>query len=76
MSVTNGQQRVTKTFPVFDCDAHVNDPLDIWEKYVPKNKQELVKRTYWRNDEGAVVNGETICLGGGNAVAMIVERGT
>ena len=32
MSATNGQERVTKTFPVFDCDAHINDPDDIWSK--------------------------------------------
>ena len=24
----NGPERVTKTFPVFDCDAHINDPDD------------------------------------------------
>jgi len=26
--------RVTKTFPVFDCDAHINDPNEIWTTYV------------------------------------------
>ena len=23
-----------KTYPVFDCDAHINDPFEIWTKYV------------------------------------------
>ena len=58
---------VTKTWAVFDCDAHVNDPLDIWERYVPKAQQELVRATYWRDDSHALVNGSTPCIGGGNA---------
>jgi len=57
---------VTKTWAVFDCDAHVNDPLDIWERYVPAAKQDLVRATYWRDDGHAVVNGSTPCIGGGN----------
>jgi len=38
--------RITKSWAVFDCDAHVNDPLDIWERYVPADKQDIVRRTY------------------------------
>ena len=26
---------ITKDFPVFDCDAHINDPAQIWD-YVPE----------------------------------------
>jgi len=62
---SNGN-RLTKDFPVFDCDAHVNDPLEIWEQYVPASKKDLVRRTYWRNDAEAFVNGDTRCVGGGN----------
>jgi predicted TIM-barrel fold metal-dependent hydrolase len=58
--------RMTKGFPVFDCDAHVNDPLEIWERYVPDSKKELVSQTYWRSDAEAFVNGTTPCIGGGN----------
>ncbi len=47
MSVTNGQQRVTKTFPVFDCDAHINDPDEIWTEYVEPEYREVVRRSYW-----------------------------
>ena len=59
--------RITKNWPVFDCDAHVNDPLEIWERYVPASKQDLVRRTYWRDDTQCFVNGSTPCIGGGNA---------
>jgi hypothetical protein len=57
---------VTKSFPVFDCDAHINDPAQIWD-FVPDSKKELVKATYWRDDSGAVLNGTLRVLGGGNA---------
>jgi len=57
--------RLTKSFPVFDCDAHINDPEQIWE-YVPASKRELVRRTYWRNDREAWLNGDTPVGGGGN----------
>ena len=29
--------RLTKSFPVFDCDAHINDPTQIWD-YVPESQ--------------------------------------
>lgn len=64
MEAVNG--RMTKAFSVFDCDAHVNDPLVIWERYVPDSKKELVRQTYWRSDAEAFVNGATPCIGGGN----------
>ena len=41
--------RLTKSFPVFDCDAHINDPEQIWD-YVPESQKELVRNTYWRGD--------------------------
>jgi predicted TIM-barrel fold metal-dependent hydrolase len=56
--------RLTKDFPVFDCDAHINDPMQIWD-YVPASKQELVRNTYWRGDDSAFLNGEPT-MGGGN----------
>ncbi len=57
--------RLTKSFPVFDCDAHINDPLAVWD-YVPSSKQELVRQTYWRSESEAWLNGVTPTLGGGN----------
>jgi predicted TIM-barrel fold metal-dependent hydrolase len=59
--------RMTKDFAVFDCDAHVNDPLDIWERYVPESKRDLVRDTYWCTRGGAWVNGTTV-VGGGQIV--------
>jgi uncharacterized protein len=55
----------TKTFPVFDCDAHINDPTQIWD-YVPESKRDLVRNTYWRSDAEAWLNGTQPVMGGGN----------
>lgn len=57
--------KVTKSFSVFDCDAHINDPLMIWD-YVPESKRDLVHQTYWRDERQAWLNGDTSVLGGGN----------
>ena len=59
-------ERLTKDFSVFDCDAHINDPEQIWE-YVPEAHKDLVRQTYWRNDSEAWLNGDTLVMGGGNA---------
>jgi predicted TIM-barrel fold metal-dependent hydrolase len=56
---------LTKSFPVFDCDAHVNDPLQIWE-YVPESERELVRQTYWRDNDQGWLNGTTRVTGGGS----------
>ena len=48
--------QLTKSFPVFDCDAHINDPTQIWD-YVPESKRELVRNTYWRDEREAWLNG-------------------
>jgi len=50
--------RLTKSYPVFDCDAHINDPEQIWD-YVPDSQKELVRNTYWRGDAEAWLNGDT-----------------
>ena len=60
-----GVDRLTKSFAVFDCDAHINDPLQIWD-YVPAAKRELVRQTYWRDDSEAWLNGDSKVVGGGN----------
>jgi len=57
--------RLQKSFAVFDCDAHVNDPEQIWE-YVPSSKADLVKSTYWRDDNEAWLNGTMKVIGGGS----------
>jgi len=55
----------SKSFAVFDCDAHINDPLAIWE-YVPEADRELVRATYWRDERQAWLNGTTRVGGGGS----------
>jgi uncharacterized protein len=57
---------ISKDFAVFDCDAHVNDPLEIWDRYVPASKKDLVRETYWRNDREGWLNGKLPVVAGGN----------
>ncbi|MBI3743611.1 MAG: amidohydrolase family protein [Chloroflexi bacterium] len=56
--------RTKKSFPVFDCDAHVNDPLEIWTKFVEPGERELVRNSYWRDSNGAILNGRLKAFGG------------
>src|SRR5262249_62275667 len=58
-------ERATKSFPVFDCDAHINDPTQIWD-YVPDSKRELVRNTYWRGGSEGGVHRHQPGVGGGN----------
>lgn len=61
-------ERVTKDFAVFDCDAHINDPLKIWD-YVPRARRDLVRGTYWKTNEQAFLNGEKASGGGSGEYA-------
>src|SRR5262249_13918057 len=61
----NGHEQLTKTFPVFDCDAHINDPDTIWTEYLDPAQRDLVRQSYWKDDRQAVLNGRTITIGGG-----------
>jgi len=65
MSKANGEAIMTKAFPVFDCDAHVNDPNEIWSRYVEPEYREVVRQSYWKDDQQAVLNGRTVVIGGG-----------
>src|SRR5512135_1254069 len=53
-----------KTFAVFDCDAHVNDPRAIWGEYLEPEYRDAVKRAYWQEDNQTILNGRTVVLGG------------
>ena len=35
-----------KTFSVFDCDSHIYEPPEIWDKYIPKNQQHFAKTIF------------------------------
>jgi len=56
---------ITKSYPVFDCDAHIDEPLEIWD-YVPESERDLVRATYWRDEHGGLLNGTTRVFAGGN----------
>src|SRR4029077_8439665 len=64
MSATNGREPVTKSFPVFDCDAHINDPDEIWTDWVEPEYRELVRRSYWKDGHQTYLNGRTPTIGG------------
>jgi predicted TIM-barrel fold metal-dependent hydrolase len=49
---------MTKSFPVLDCDAHINDPIEIWTKYVEPEYRDVVQQSYWCDDEvDGILNG-------------------
>src|SRR5262245_50486956 len=60
----NGRQKITKTFPVFDCDAHINDPVEIWDKYVEPEYRDIVKRAYWCNGASGFINERQMVISG------------
>ena len=58
------QEPLSKDFAVFDCDAHINDPYAIWEQYVEPEHREIVRQTYWKGRDQAILNGRTVVRGG------------
>ena len=54
------RQGRTKDFPVFDCDSHIFEPPDVWDKYIPAHQREFAKsHLYVDNDRGIrVLNGK------------------
>ena len=63
MSAHNGSP-MRKTFAVFDCDAHVNDPREIWTDYLEPEYRDAVKRAYWQEENQTILNGRTVVIGG------------
>jgi len=53
-----------KDFAVFDCDAHINDPRQIWSEYLEPEYREAVKHAYWQEDNQTILNGRTLVIGG------------
>ena len=39
----------TKEFPVFDCDSHIYEPPEIWDKYIPQNNRDFAKTHFYRD---------------------------
>jgi predicted TIM-barrel fold metal-dependent hydrolase len=63
MSTHNGGP-MRKDFAVFDCDAHINDPRQIWSDYLEPEYRDAVKRAYWQEDNQTILNGRTVVIGG------------
>ncbi len=57
-------ERLSKSFPVFDCDAHINDPLSIWRDYVAEADRDTVRRFYWQDERETIVNSRSRVMGG------------
>ena len=69
------QVKITKSFAVFDCDAHVNDPTEIWTKYVELEYLDHVKQAYWNDGSGAaLLNGQLSLFGGHFPSAAIANK--
>jgi predicted TIM-barrel fold metal-dependent hydrolase len=64
MSDTNGHAPVIKSFPVFDCDAHINDPDAIWTDYVEPEYRDVVRQSYWKDGHQTILNGRSSVIGG------------
>ncbi len=39
----------SKNFPVFDCDSHIYEPPEIWDKYIPRNNRDFAKTHFYRD---------------------------
>ena len=61
------EDRIRKRFPVFDCDAHINDPDEIWSEYVEPQYRDVVRRAYWKDAHQTVLNGRTVVIGGASS---------
>ncbi len=54
---------MTKRYPVFDCDAHINDYLFEWQKYYSRSEAELVKSWFWNHGDTTIINGKAPMMG-------------
>lgn len=44
-----------KNFPVFDCDSHIYEPPEIWDRYIPQNQQEFAKTHFYRDADRLIL---------------------
>ena len=38
-----------KEFSVFDCDSHIYEPPEIWDKYIPQQNRDFAKTHFYRD---------------------------
>ena len=41
----------TKNFSVFDCDSHIYEPPEIWDKYIPQKNRDFAKTHFYRDSD-------------------------
>ena len=41
----------TKDFSVFDCDSHVYEPPEIWDKNIPQKNRDFAKTHFYRDSD-------------------------
>ena len=46
----NAQGR-TKNFSVFDCDSHIYEPPEVWDKYIPQKNRDFAKTHFYRDSD-------------------------
>lgn len=51
---------LAKEYPVFDCDAHINDYLTPWQKYYSTDERALLQDSYWNFGDYTLVNGKPL----------------
>jgi predicted TIM-barrel fold metal-dependent hydrolase len=39
----------TKNFPVFDCDSHIYEPPEVWDKYIPEHHRDFARTHFYRD---------------------------
>ncbi len=49
-----GAKGRTKEFPVFDCDSHIYEPPEIWDKYIPQKNRDFAKTHFYRDADRLV----------------------
>ena len=41
----------TKDFSVFDCDSHIYEPPEVWDKYIPQKNRDFAKTHFYRDSD-------------------------
>ncbi|MDH3442581.1 MAG: amidohydrolase [Deltaproteobacteria bacterium] len=39
----------SKNFPVFDCDSHIYEPPEVWDRYIPENHRDFARTHFYRD---------------------------
>jgi predicted TIM-barrel fold metal-dependent hydrolase len=68
---------ITKSYPTFDCDAHITEQPQIWE-YLSAKEKEVVRPWYWVEGNQVIVNGTKLVKGqwaGSIGAVSVVESG-